>query len=55
MFVLVIVMFALVIVSGIPSMASYAVAIGEAVDTTFEFLPLIALIGALLYLGKGKA
>jgi len=48
-------MFALVIVAGIPTMASYAVSIGGAVTTTFEFLPLIALVGALLYLGKGKA
>jgi len=50
-FVFMLVMFAAVIVMGIPAMASFEAAIYDALTTSFEFLPLIALVGALAYLG----
>jgi len=46
-----VVMFAAVIIMNIPTLASFAGTIYDAIDTAFEFLPLIALVGALAFLG----
>lgn len=49
MFVFVLVAFAVVILGGTTAMASYATAIYNALTASFEFLPIIAIVGALAY------
>ena len=41
--------FAVVILGGTDAMASYADAIYEALTARFDFLPIIAIVGALAY------
>lgn len=48
-FVFVVVGFAVVIIMGIDAMASFEDAIYTAMVSAFEFLPIIAIIGALGY------
>ena len=55
MFIFVLVGFALAIIMDMDAMASFQEAIYNALTTSFEFLPVIAIIGALAYLsGRGK-
>ena len=55
MFVFVIVGFALAIIMDIDAMASFQDAIYTALTTSFSFLPVIAIVGALGYMGtRGK-
>ena len=54
MFVFVMVMFALVIIMGIDAMASFETAMYAALTTSFDFLPVIAIVSALAYLASGR-
>ena len=51
MFVFVIVGFALAIIMDISAMASFQESIYDALTTSFSFLPVIAIVGALGYMG----
>jgi hypothetical protein len=52
MFIFVIVGFALAIIMDIDAMASFEDAIYAALTTSFSFLPVVAILGALAYLKK---
>lgn len=43
-------MFIAVVLWQIPAMASFATAIYDALDTSFSFLPVIAIVGALAFM-----
>ncbi len=51
MFIFVLVGFALAIIMDIDAMASFQDSIYSALSTSFEFLPVIAIVGALAYMG----
>lgn len=54
LFVFMVVMFAVVIIWNIPAMASFTTQIYDALTTSFEFLPLVALVGALAYMSGAR-
>ena len=51
MFIFVIVGFVLAVIMGMDAMASFADSIYAALTVSFEFLPVIAIVGSLAYIG----